>query len=205
MPGVDDGARLTLFTGDGRRVALRTLHGVGFEAGASVEVLCAALADSCQLRGDVEAVTATGVLRAPALLTTSAGGGLLTLTGAVQRLQRREHVRASARLPWHASDGTGRQLGGLTLDVSAGGLRAGCRDVDPVAFDGAMLGVRLQLPGRLVEAVLEVVSATDEQLQGRFVDITPADREQLVRLVFERMRAELASRDAVRRRLAAAP
>lgn len=203
MPGVDDGARLTLFAGDGRRIALRTLRSVELEDGACVEVLCAAAADGRQLQGALEAVTPTGVLCAPAVLATSAGGGLLTVTGAVQRLQRRQHVRAPAQLPWYGSDAAGRRLAGVTLDVSAGGLRADCRAVDPAAFDGAMLGVRLQLPGRLVEAVLEVVSATDEQVQGRFVDIAPADREQLVRLVFERLRAELASRGAVRRSLAA--
>ena len=99
-------------------------------------------------------------------------------------------------------------LQGVTIDASAGGVAATVagRLIDATVADGAggdrplgpgtRLYVEFDLPdGRdPVAAVAVVVLQRGPLLRARFHDITPADRERLVRLVFARHRDELRER-----------
>jgi hypothetical protein len=109
-----------------------------------------------------------------------------------------------------SGDGARRaDLQGVTIDASGGGIAATVagRLLDAVVADGAPGGHRPLGPGtRLyvefdlpdgrgpVAAVAVVVLQRGPLLRARFHDITPADRERLVRLVFERHRDELRER-----------
>jgi hypothetical protein len=60
---------------------------------------------------------------------------------------------------------------------------------------GARIYLELGLPGGdLALAVMSVIDQRGPRVRASFVDISPLDRERLVRLVFKRQRAELADR-----------
>jgi hypothetical protein len=115
-------------------------------------------------------------------------------------------------------DGARRaDLMGVTLDASGGGIAATVAGhaVDAVVNDGPggrrplSVGTRLYVEFDLpddrgpVSAVAVVVLQRGPLLRARFQDITTADRERLVRLVFARHRDDLRERrkalDAARR------
>jgi hypothetical protein len=152
--------------------------------------------DAGPVRLDAELVQAddTFVLRAPGLRT------------AAMIEQRRENVRGLVQLPFRGTvlaaastrsqvpDSTGVDLEGITQTVSGGGISAdldGTLSVTP----GSRIYVELGMPGGdLAPAVMTVVEHAGPRVRARFTDISPLDRERLVRLVFARQRAELAER-----------
>lgn len=131
------------------------------------------------------------VLRAPGLRT------------AAFTEQRRENVRGEVQLPLRGTvlaggsepgAGAVADLSGVTASVSAGGISAAL-EADATMPAGARIYVELSMPGGdLAPCVLSVVTSAGGQLRARFIDISPLDRERLVRLVFARQRAELAER-----------
>jgi hypothetical protein len=93
-----------------------------------------------------------------------------------------------------AEAGPGVLLAGTTETVSGGGVSLELPDADSVA-PGSTIYIELGMPGGdLAPAVLSVLDHDGSTLRARFVDISPLDRERLVRLVFTRQRAELAER-----------
>ena len=135
-------------------------------------------------------------------------------------LQRRGDVRSAVSVPVRGAllpdgpltsrpaplsgDGARRaDLQGVTIDASGGGVAATVagRLLDAVADGrpieaGTRLYVEFDLPdGRgPAAAVAVVVLQRGPLLRARFHDITPADRERLVRLVFAQHRDELRER-----------
>jgi hypothetical protein len=127
--------------------------------------------------------------------------------------QRRENVRALVQLPLRGSvlargstatrsqaeheladAGPGMVLAGTTETVSGGGISLELADGDEV-LAGSTIYIELGMPGGdLAPAVLSVLDHDGATLRARFVDISPLDRERLVRLVFTRQRADLAER-----------
>jgi hypothetical protein len=92
-----------------------------------------------------------------------------------------------------ADSGTA-DLTGVTASISAGGLSA---DIGATGWlaPGSRIYVELSMPGGdLAPAVLSVLEYQAGRVRARFIDISPLDRERLVRLVFARQRAELAER-----------
>jgi hypothetical protein len=202
------GSRLVLRTAAGP-VPLRALAEVELTGLWSMPVLAPlrALADG---DGVLEAATDAGTLSTAAHLRMR--DGVLELrpgtADAPALLQRRNDVRGRLSLPLRAtaadaaaqrafSDGV---VEGVTLDVSAGGLGVDLHPRSGTTPYGSRLYLELSLPDhRLVPSVVSVVELSDRKLHGRFVDIAPADREQLVRLVFIEQRRRLAARGRARR------
>jgi hypothetical protein len=164
----------------------------------------------------VQFPTAQGPVQLDAELVHADGSFLLRAPGlraAAIVEQRRENVRALVRLPLRgavlgrqitvtraeaeddlADADSGVVLIGTTETVSAGGISLELRDGDEVD-PGSTIYVELGMPGGdLAPAVLSVLDHDGLTLRARFVDISPLDRERLVRLVFTRQRAELAER-----------
>lgn len=218
MISIAPGSRV-LVHGTRSTVPLRSLRAVELAGDWSVAVLgdLAALA-SAGVGGptaSVEFATEDGPIRLDAELITSDGVFLLRAPGlraAALVEQRREDVRAVVRLPLRgtvltagssatrsgagheAAAGSDATLSGVTRTVSGGGvcaeLRSG-RSLPP----GATVYLELELPaGDLAPVVATVISSVGPMVRVRFVDISPLDRERLVRLVFTRQRAELADR-----------
>jgi hypothetical protein len=141
------------------------------------------------------------VLRAPGLRT------------AAMIEQRRDDVRGLVRLPLRGkvlvSSGAttrsevaqgserpeaGVNLVGTTSSVSGGGISAELTMADWVD-PGSKIYVEIEMPGGdLAPAVMTVLEHDGHRVRARFIDISPLDRERLVRLVFARQRAELAKR-----------
>jgi hypothetical protein len=202
------GSRLVLRTAAGP-VPLRALAEVELTGLWSMPVLAPlrALADG---DGVLEAATDAGTVSTAAHLRMR--DGVLELrpgtADAPALLQRRNDVRGRLSLPLRAtaadaaaqrafSDGV---VEGVTLDVSAGGLGVDLHPRSGTTPYGSRLYLELSLPDhRLVPSVVSVVELSDRKLHGRFVDIAPADREQLVRLVFIEQRRRLAARGRARR------
>lgn len=222
MASVIAGGRVTV-QGTRRAVVMRALRAAELTSGWSVPVLvdAAALAEAgvgsrpCP----AEVTTDNGPVRLDATLERVDGSLLLSdpsLAVAALTEQRREDVRASVALqlrgrllqggyagphPPAGNDRSGQadraDLSGRTSSISGGGISAAVTGLLPVA--GSRVYLELALPnGELAPAVLGVVDAASGQFRGRFVDISPRDRERLVRLVFARQRVDLAAR---RRRL----
>jgi hypothetical protein len=221
MTTVAAGSRL-LVHGAQAPVVLRTLREAQLEGGWSVAVLgdVAAL-QAAGLTGGmavVEFPTGHGPLRLDAEVVHADGSFLLRAPGlraAAIVEQRRENVRAVVRLPLRgtvlanapstrsqAADeiatGVDGDLGGIlagsTETVSGGGVSLELPGADGV-LAGARIYIEIGMPGGdLAPAVLSVLAHDGSTLRARFVDISPLDRERLVRLVFTRQRAELAER-----------
>ena len=216
MTTVASGSKV-LVHGSQSTVTLRSLRSVDLDGGWSVGVL----GDLGQLEAagvsaplvDVEFVIDGTRVRLDAELVKSEGVFLLRAPGlrtAALEEQRRENVRALIRLPLRgtvltASDSPTRprgdeqvsgdiQLSGVTRTVSGGGISVELEEQSGVV-PGTTIYIELEMPsGELAPAVLTVVEQEGPTVRARFVDISPLDRERLVRLVFTRQRAELAER-----------
>jgi hypothetical protein len=166
--------------------------------------------DAGLLRLDAEIVSGEGIflLRAPGLRTADLSE------------QRREDVRGLVHLPirgtvlsraagrtpapgaeageseepGEATDTVTAELIGVTESVSAGGISADL-ELNGWVTAGCRIYVELSLPtGDVAPAVLSVLDRDGARVRAQFLDISPLDRERLVRLVFARQRAELAER-----------
>jgi len=223
MTTVAAGSRL-LVQGEQASVVLRALRAAQLEGGWSVAVLgdVAAL-QAAGLTGRtavVEFPTENGPVRLDAEVVQADGHFLLRAPGlraAAIVEQRRENVRALVRLPLRgtvlaaastasrptttrsqagediAEAGPGVVLAGTTESVSGGGISLELQGADVAA--GSTIYIEIGMPGGdLAPAVLTVLDHDGSTLRAQFVDISPLDRERLVRLVFTRQRAELAER-----------
>jgi len=130
---------------------------------------------------------------AVAVLGTHRGGILeLTMLGAAETDQRREHVRVAAPLPGVVApaDGARPPLHTYTIDVSgAGVLIAGA---GPVQI-GDAVAVTLKVPGAddPVTALSHIVRVEEDgHVAVAFDALGERERERLVRFVFERQRLE---------------
>jgi hypothetical protein len=221
MSSVAAGSRL-LVHGPLAPVVLRTLRPTQLEGGWSVAVLgdLAAL-QSAGLAGKtvvVEFPTEHGPARVDAEVVQTGDSFLLRAPGlraAAIIEQRRQNVRALVRLPLRgtvlaggsitrlqasediaaAADGdAGVVLAGITETVSGGGISIELQEAAGVV-PGSTIYIELWMPGGvLAPAVLTVLDRHGSTVRARFMDISPLDRERLVRLVFTRQRAELAER-----------
>jgi hypothetical protein len=221
MASVAAGSKL-LVHGDRSPLTLRSLRVVELDGGWSVPVLgdVAALQAAGLTTGTavVEFPTDQGPVRLHAELVQADGRFVLRAAGlrvAALVEQRRENVRGVVQLPLRGSvlvtaststrsqarsgagdeeDGVRVDLEGITETVSGGGISAeltGASGVDP----GAKIYVELAMPGGdLAPAVMTVLEHDGPLVRASFVDISPLDRERLVRLVFARQRVELAER-----------
>jgi hypothetical protein len=222
MISVAAGSRL-LVHGPASPVVLRALRPAELEGGWSVAVLgdVAALqaADLTGRTAVVEFPTDHGTVRLDAEIVQADGSFLLRAPGlrtAAIVEQRREDVRALVRLPLRGTvlaaasaptrsqatedidarpDGAvGVVLAGTTETVSGGGVSLALEDA-PGIVTGTTIYLELGMPGGdLAPAVLTVIDHQGATVRARFVDISPLDRERLVRLVFTRQRADLAER-----------
>jgi hypothetical protein len=223
MTTVAAGSRL-LVQGAEASVVLRSLRAAELEGGWSVAVLgdVAAL-QAAGLTGRtavVEFPTENGPVHLDAEVVQADGHFLLRAPGlraAAIVEQRRENVRALVRLPLRgtvlaaastattstttrsqagedlAEAGPGVVLAGTTESVSGGGISLDLQGADVAA--GSTIYIEIGMPGGdLAPAVLTVLDHDGATLRAQFVDISPLDRERLVRLVFTRQRAELAER-----------
>lgn len=221
MTTVAAGSKL-LVHGTEARVVLRTLKSTQLVGGWSVAVLgdVAAIQAAGLTTGTamVEFPTGTGPVRLDAEVVDLDGGFLLRAPGlraAAIVEQRRENVRAPLRLPLQGSvlsaaastrsqateeiaTGVGGVLSGIlagtTETVSGGGISLDLPGVTGI-LAGARIYIEIGMPGGdLAPAVLSVLDHDGSTLRAQFVDISPLDRERLVRLVFTQQRAELAER-----------
>ncbi len=218
MNHVSAGGRLVLRVAGGR-VVLRALAPVWLEGDWAVPVLAGSGALDAGA-GALELATPSGPLRCEAHLSVGDGGLLLlrpgpgdtsaAVAGAASTplpLQRRQDVRGPLSLPLRGAvlgragapgehdEAVDTTFEGVTWSVSAGGLGAALSAADVPLPPGARLYVELELPaGPLVPAVLAVAQRREAHLHAGFLDIAPADRERLVRLVFAEERRRLAQR-----------
>jgi hypothetical protein len=211
MVAVSAGDRVVLRTG-GATLALRVLRPAELVGAWRLHVL-APVGRAGRVSGFLEvAGPLGGTVRLPARLALADEGLVLEAgrldepTGTLadpEEGQRRQDVRGELHLPVRvaALDGRGeralqgRVLDGHTLDVSAGGARLGLPGLRTAPAAGARLYVELTLPGdALAPAVVEVVTGDAGEVQARFTDVAPVDRERLARLVFEAERRLLAER-----------
>ncbi|GLY31613.1 PilZ domain-containing protein [Kineosporia sp. NBRC 101731] len=83
---------------------------------------------------------------------------------------------------------------GVTTSISAGGLCADLEESAPIT-PGVQIYGEVTLPGGdLVPVLMIVLEETRKGFRAEFTDISPIDRERLVRLVFNRERTERANR-----------
>jgi hypothetical protein len=196
--------RLVLRSSNGRSAELRALSAAPITDLGVIPVLASQVALAIG-EGTVELPTEHGLVRVPARLHAD---GLLELsvTGPLRPLQRRADIRAEIEFPLRGTASTRSshagvlglvqrtEFAGRTIDVSAGGLRA---RLEPSELTDDAHEFYVELDGcgpRPVGAVLEAVKLRSGLLQARFVVITAADREYLVRRVHEARRAELSAR-----------
>ena len=137
---------------------------------------------------------ARGIFRMPVAVVARGVGDFATLDLAVEgepRLtQRRNHVRAAITLACTARAGD-RQLSGLTLDVSGGGVLV---ELEPGLRVRELLELTIQLHGgETAEAVARVERVDDSLVGCSFEQIAPAHREHLIRLVFASLRSARAA------------
>jgi hypothetical protein len=213
MASVAAGSRLLVHGGQSSLV-LRSLRTVELDGGWCVPVMgdvealqAAGLTSRTAL---VEFPTDYGPLRLDAELVQGDGTFVLRAPGlrtAAMVEQRRENVRGLVQLPFRGTvlaaaatrsrapeDGATADLAGITQTVSGGGISADL-DGTPLVAPGTRIYVELGMPGGdLAPAVMTVVEHDGPRVRARFIDISPLDRERLVRLVFARQRAELAER-----------
>ncbi len=162
--------------------------------------------DAGLLRLDAEIVCGEGIflLRAPGLRTADLSDqrredvrGLvhLPIRGTVlSRAAGRAEAQAEAAAAPQADEPVSAELSGVTESVSAGGFSADL-ELSGWVTPGCRIYVELSLPnGEIAPAVLSVLERDGARVRAQFLDISPLDRERLVRLVFARQRAELAER-----------
>jgi hypothetical protein len=177
--------------------------------------------DAGPLRLEAEIVSGDGVflLRAPGLRTADLSEqrredvrGLvhLPIRGTVlSRAASREQAQAGPAEPEDADQAgpahrppgpdadeepASAELAGITESVSAGGISVDLERSGWVT-PGCQIYLEMSLPnGDVAPAVLSVLARDGARVRARFLDISPLDRERLVRLVFARQRAELAER-----------
>lgn len=170
--------------------------------------------DQGPVRLDAELVQANGrfALRAPGLRTAAmveqrrenvrgvvqlpVRGSILTLASTSTRSEARSQT-GSKRWPRRGDSESVSNvvLEGITKTVSGGGISAELNGAATGFVPGAKIYVELGMPGGdLAPAVLTVLAHDGPRVRARFVDISPLDRERLVRLVFARQRVDLAER-----------
>jgi hypothetical protein len=138
-------------------------------------------------------------------------GTILAIASTSTRSQARSQVRSKTRSqPDESAVGPAAAVGaagaddggivvleGVTETVSGGGISAeliGAAGVTP----GSKIYVELGMPGGdLAPAVMTVLEHDGPRVRARFIDISPLDRERLVRLVFTKQRVDLAERRRV--------
>ncbi len=108
--------------------------------------------------------------------------------------QRREHARADLVLDvevWPDAD-CDEPVTGVTLDISAGGLRAAlATPLEP----GSIIRFAVDLPdGEPLEGLVRVIEQRDDCVAFEFHDIVAADRERVVRAVFASYRRDASVR-----------
>ncbi|MFI7589072.1 PilZ domain-containing protein [Spongisporangium articulatum] len=202
--------------GSRRPVTLRALRAAELSGGWSIPVMvdwqALLAADVGEGPCEADVATSTGTVRVRATLDRAADGMLVLrdpgLATAALHDQRRENVRAEVALDLRgtllrgsytsvaSSDGSlsvATEVRGRTCSVSGGGIAAFV--TGPLPTPGSSVYLELELPdGELAPTVVDIVESADGEVRGRFVDISPRDRERLVRLVFARQRADLAAR-----------
>jgi hypothetical protein len=193
--GLLPGQRLTL---DAKGLGRRTATVERVEAG---RVLLALLTDEPLPRA-IEGAAATiefpgraGLYRATGTIgLADRGFAHFHLTGTLERLQRREWARAEAVRPAKVEPvgDPEHAIETWTLDLSAGGVRlAGPKGLEV----GTRIALRIRLDDQrevVVQATAEVARETDAGHVGvRIEEIAEADRERLVRFVFEQQRQAL--------------
>jgi c-di-GMP-binding flagellar brake protein YcgR len=218
MASVAAGSKLIIHGGR-TPVTLRSLRTVELDGSWCVPVMAdlsllqaAGLTDST---ADVEFPTDQGPIRLDAEIVQTDDAFVLRVPGlrtAAMVEQRRENVRGMVRLPLRGKVLTATastrsevaaddepQIGidaveGTTYSVSGGGISAEVT-MAPWVDAGSKIYVEIEMPnGELAPAVMSVLEHEGQRVRARFVDISPLDRERLVRLVFARQRAELAER-----------
>jgi hypothetical protein len=136
----------------------------------------------------VESISGRGIHRFGGVLTTQAAGVLtITLSGDVERIQRREYVRIAAHLEVSIK-GIDEPIGGetSTLDVSGSGIRIADKWRLPLGLD---VRVELKLPeGPPVCALGRVVrgGSTEEQKGIRLDGVGRSDEDRLMRYIRDR-------------------
>jgi len=108
--------------------------------------------------------------------------------------QRREHARADLVLDvevWPDAD-CEEPVTGVTLDISAGGLRAAlATPLEP----NSIIRFAVDLPdGGPLEGLVRVIEQRDDCVAFEYHDIVAADRERLVRAVFASYRRDASVR-----------
>jgi hypothetical protein len=143
--------------------------------------------------GQLQITTHRGILRTQGVILAADRLGLIELqiTDETEVDQRREHVRIAASLPGVIAPRTEEHppLHTFTLDVSGGGLLiagAGPADV------GTVVEVTIKLPERdPLSTEARIARRTDAGHVGlTFHGMSEAEREALVRWIFERQRRE---------------
>jgi hypothetical protein len=136
----------------------------------------------------VEAISGRGIHRFGGVLSAQSAGSLtITLSGDVERIQRREYVRIAAHLEVTVK-GIDEPIGGetSTLDVSGSGIRITDKWRLPLGLD---VRVELKLPeGPPLAALGRVVRAGAEEDQKgiRLDGVSRGDEDRLMRYIRDR-------------------
>jgi hypothetical protein len=136
----------------------------------------------------VEAISGRGIHRFGGVLSAQSAGLLtITLSGDVERIQRREYVRVAAHLEVTVR-GIDEPIGGetSTLDVSGSGIRIADKWRLPLGLD---VRVELKLPeGPPLSALGRVVRAGSEEDQKgiRLDGVGRSDEDRLMRYIRDR-------------------
>ena len=136
----------------------------------------------------VEVRSGRGIHRFGGVLSAQNAGSLtISLSGDIERIQRREFVRIATHLAVTV-EGIDEDIGGetTTLDVSGSGMRITDKWHLPLGLD---VRVQLTLPdGHTMQALGRVVRAGAEEDQKgvRFDDLARADEDRLMRYIRDR-------------------
>jgi PilZ domain len=136
----------------------------------------------------VEITSGRGIHRYTGTLSGERAGSLtITLSGDVERIQRREFVRVAAHLDVTVQ-GVDEEVGGetTTLDLSGSGMRVQDKFNLPLGID---VRIELQMPdGPPLTALGRVVRVGSEEDQKgiRFDSVSRADEDRLMRYIRDR-------------------
>jgi PilZ domain len=136
----------------------------------------------------VEVISGRGIHRFGGVLSAQDAGSLtITLSGDVERIQRREFVRIATHLAVSVQ-GISEDIGGetTTLDVSGSGMRISDQWQLPLGLD---VRVKLTLPdGHVMQVLGRVVriGAAADQKGVRFDDLARGDEDRLMRYIRDR-------------------